>query len=104
MPYSAEDFAKHRTSTANATSAAAAPPAAPLTAPSGQNPADYDAAFRGRGGHTKFADPCSVAREESMRCLNDNAYDKTKCTAYRDCKKTWLEQRREDRRAGKDVA
>ncbi|GAA5956256.1 hypothetical protein JCM8115_001669 [Rhodotorula mucilaginosa] len=77
-------------------------------APTGQKPTSYDDAFRSREAHTKFADPCALAREESMKCLDKNAYDKSKCTrffeAYRDCKKDWLSQRREDRRAGLDVA
>ncbi|KAJ8294954.1 Cytochrome c oxidase-assembly factor COX23, mitochondrial [Rhodotorula toruloides] len=114
-----------------------APIPQPQLAPSGQTPGSYTEAFRGREAHTKFADPCEIARQESMRCLNDNSYDKGKCTEvrcpaaadltsskqcapslplddvgwstdvlqqYRDCKKTWLDQRREDRRAGKDVA
>ncbi|BGO99421.1 hypothetical protein RTBOTA2_002681 [Rhodotorula toruloides] len=85
-----------------------APIPQPQLAPSGQTPGSYTEAFRGREAHTKFADPCEIARQESMRCLNDYSYDKGKCTeffqAYRDCKKTWLDQRREDRRAGKDVA
>ncbi|BGP47805.1 Mitochondrial copper homeostasis protein [Rhodotorula kratochvilovae] len=86
------------------------PPAepTPLSAPAGAKPFDYNETLRSRGGHTKFADPCSLAREESMKCLDRNAYDRSKCTdffqAYRDCKSTWLNQRREDRRAGKDVA
>ncbi|GAA5903736.1 hypothetical protein JCM8208_006562 [Rhodotorula glutinis] len=82
--------------------------AAPTAPPGGASPSDYNDTLRSRGGHTKFADPCSVAREESMRCLDRNSYDRSKCNeffqAYRDCKKTWLDQRREDRRAGKDVA
>ncbi|POY70119.1 hypothetical protein BMF94_6893 [Rhodotorula taiwanensis] len=79
-----------------------------LPLPTGQKPTSYTDAFRGREAHTKFADPCALAREESMKCLDKNAYDKQKCTtffeAYRDCKKDWLNQRREDRRAGLDVA
>ncbi|GAA5870713.1 hypothetical protein JCM1840_006782 [Sporobolomyces johnsonii] len=88
--------------------AAAAPPPSAPPVPTGQKPASYTDAFRGREAHTKFADPCAVAREESMKCLDRHAYDKPKCNeffqAYRDCKKEWLNQRREDRRAGKDVA
>ncbi|CEQ40237.1 SPOSA6832_01836 [Sporobolomyces salmonicolor] len=86
--------------------AAAAPPPSPTPAPvpTGQKPSSYTDTFRGRDAHSKFADPCEVAREESMRCLDRHAYDKSKCTEYRDCKKEWLNQRREDRRAGRDVA
>ncbi|GAA5849471.1 hypothetical protein JCM8547_000464 [Rhodosporidiobolus lusitaniae] len=110
MAYTKADFESART---------AAPPPPPASssssasftadaAPTGAKPGDYDQILRSRERHTKFADPCAVAREESMRCLDKNAYDKAKCTeffqAYRDCKSTWLEQRREDRRQGKDVA
>ncbi|GAA5966669.1 hypothetical protein JCM3765_007268 [Sporobolomyces pararoseus] len=80
----------------------------PADTPTGARPTSYDDAFRGREAHSKFADPCAQAREESMKCLDRHSYDKPKCTeffqAYRDCKKEWLNQRREDRRAGKNVA
>ncbi|ORY92566.1 hypothetical protein BCR35DRAFT_298024 [Leucosporidium creatinivorum] len=76
--------------------------------PTGQKPGSYNDSFRGRSAHTEFADPCELARQESMTCLDRNSYNKSKCVdffqAYRDCKKVWLEQRREDRRQGKDVA
>ncbi|KAM0787599.1 hypothetical protein ACM66B_003667 [Microbotryomycetes sp. NB124-2] len=76
--------------------------------PTGQKPAPYSDKFTGRSAHSEFADPCETARQESMKCLDRNSYNKSKCVdffqAYRDCKKTWLEQRRADRRAGKDVA
>ncbi|BGP15820.1 hypothetical protein JCM10213_005696 [Rhodosporidiobolus nylandii] len=114
MAYTKEDFERFRPSShpssSSASSSSTAPPA-PLTSdgpPTGAKPDDYTTVLRGREAHSKFADPCSRAREESMNCLNENAYDKAKCTtffqAYRDCKKTWLEQRREDRRQGRDVA
>lgn len=36
-----------------------------------------------------------------MKCLDDNAYDRSKCTdvfsQYRECKKAWINQRRNDR-------
>lgn len=39
-----------------------------------------------------------------MKCLDKNGYDRDKCTdffrAYKECKKQWLEDRREDRRNG----
>ncbi|SCV67758.1 BQ2448_5369 [Microbotryum intermedium] len=76
--------------------------------PTGQAPASYNDAFRSRSAESEFADPCEIARQQSMKCLDRNSYNKSKCTdffqAYRDCKQTWLTQRREDRRAGKDVA
>lgn len=40
------------------------PPVDPsLPAPTGQKPTSYDDAFRSREAHTKFADPCALARE-----------------------------------------
>ncbi|GAA5970796.1 hypothetical protein JCM11641_004458 [Rhodosporidiobolus odoratus] len=109
MAYSKDDFTGARFSKpAEPSTSSSSAADGENTTPTGVKPADYTNTLRGRGAHTEFADPCAVAREESMKCLNDNAYDKAKCTdffmAYRDCKKTWLEQRREDRRAGKDVA
>ncbi|KAI5480824.1 protein of MTCP1 family [Pseudohyphozyma bogoriensis] len=87
-------------------STATAPAAQPQ--PTGQTPRSYTETFRGRSAHSQFADPCEEARKQSMKCLDDNAYNKSKCTnffqAYRDCKSDWLNQRREDRRAGRDVA
>jgi hypothetical protein len=35
----------------------------PADTPSNARPTSYDDAFRGRGAHTKFADPCAQARE-----------------------------------------
>ncbi|KAM0746054.1 hypothetical protein T439DRAFT_360633 [Meredithblackwellia eburnea MCA 4105] len=84
------------------------PPPRAKAAPTGQIPADYNDTLRSREAISKFADPCETARKESMKCLDDNSYQKSKCTdffqAYRDCKKDWLDQRRADRRAGMDVA
>ncbi|KAH9991132.1 hypothetical protein BJV77DRAFT_946650, partial [Russula vinacea] len=48
--------------------------------------------------------PCAEASKASMDCLNRHDYDRDKCLdffqAYRDCKKAWMNQRKEDRRAG----
>ncbi|KAI0741883.1 hypothetical protein C8Q80DRAFT_163182 [Daedaleopsis nitida] len=56
---------------------------------------------------SKFVDPCAEASKASMDCMNHNDYDRDKCLdyfqAYRDCKKAWMEQRKADRRAGKQV-
>lgn len=53
-------------------------------------------------------DPCDVARKESMKCLDKNNYNREACSDffrnYRECKKTWLDQRREDRRNGLDAS
>jgi hypothetical protein len=40
-------------------------------APTGQKPTSYDDAFRSREAHTKFADPCALARE--VRICTRNA-------------------------------
>lgn len=70
-------------------------------------PLNYHEQFSGRQAVSQFIDPCAAASKASMDCLNRNDYDKTACfgyfQAYRECKKAWLEQRKADRRAGKDV-
>ncbi|KZT27871.1 hypothetical protein NEOLEDRAFT_1059840 [Neolentinus lepideus HHB14362 ss-1] len=47
--------------------------------------------------------PCENAAKASYDCLNRHDYDRDKCLdffqAYRDCKKTWMDQKKEDRRA-----
>lgn len=52
-------------------------------------------------------DPCEDARKDSMRCLDKNNYDRDACTdffkSYRECKKKWLDQRRQDRRDGREA-
>ncbi|XP_006462005.1 hypothetical protein AGABI2DRAFT_206142 [Agaricus bisporus var. bisporus H97] len=57
---------------------------------------------------SKFIDPCHEASKASMDCLNKNNYNRDSCLdyfqAYRDCKKAWLQQRREDRRAGRPTS
>ncbi|TFK71657.1 hypothetical protein BDN72DRAFT_793634 [Pluteus cervinus] len=68
-------------------------------------PLDYKEQFQGRKVTSQFVDPCAAASKASMDCLNRNDYDRNACLdyfqAYRDCKKTWIEQRKADRRAGK---
>ncbi|SOV01617.1 related to COX23 - protein with function in mitochondrial copper homeostasis [Ustilago sp. UG-2017a] len=50
---------------------------------------------------SKFTDPCAHAAKLSMKCLDDHAYDRSKCgdifNQYRECKKAWINQRRQDR-------
>ncbi|GAK66267.1 cytochrome c oxidase-assembly factor cox23 [Moesziomyces antarcticus] len=50
---------------------------------------------------SKYTDPCAHAAKLSMKCLDDNAYDRSKCAdafnQYRECKKAWINQRRTDR-------
>ncbi|KAF8519001.1 hypothetical protein BU17DRAFT_66163 [Hysterangium stoloniferum] len=76
-----------------------------VPAPENSIPQDYRETFQGRQSVTKWADPCDHASKASLECLNRNDYDRDKCTeffrAYRECKIAWLNQRREDRRAGR---
>ncbi|EPQ26662.1 uncharacterized protein PFL1_05642 [Pseudozyma flocculosa PF-1] len=71
-----------------------------------QQPDDYSKPedfVKVMGGKTpsKFTDPCAKAAKQSMKCLDDNNYDRTKCgevfNQYRECKKAWTNQRRTDR-------
>ncbi|KAH9924751.1 uncharacterized protein B0H18DRAFT_1119772 [Fomitopsis serialis] len=68
-------------------------------------PDDYRERLQGRIT-TKFVDPCDRAAKASMDCLNRNEFDREQCLdffqAYRDCKKDWLDQRKADRRAGRE--
>ncbi|KAF8349518.1 hypothetical protein F5887DRAFT_1270347 [Amanita rubescens] len=68
-------------------------------------PLNYKEQFEGRHVASKFIDPCAAASEASMECMNRNDYDRDACLdyfqAYRDCKKAWIQQRKEDRRAGR---
>lgn len=68
-------------------------------------PLNYREQFQGRHVSSKFIDPCAAAAKASMDCLNRHDYDRESCLdyfqAYKDCKKTWVEQRKEDRRAGR---
>ncbi|EGN96594.1 hypothetical protein SERLA73DRAFT_58401 [Serpula lacrymans var. lacrymans S7.3] len=71
-------------------------------------PLNYREHFAGRETYTKHTDPCESAAKASMACMDRNSYDRDKCLdffqAYRDCKKTWLDQRKADRRAGRDAS
>ncbi|KAH8111021.1 hypothetical protein DFH11DRAFT_709359 [Phellopilus nigrolimitatus] len=72
-----------------------------------RKPLNYKEHFKARKNVvTKFVDPCEHASRASLRCLNENNYERVKCKAffeaYNDCKKSWLEQRREDGLSGKD--
>ncbi|KAF4610601.1 hypothetical protein D9613_006835 [Agrocybe pediades] len=71
-------------------------------------PLDYKEQFAGRKVSSQFIDPCAAASKASMDCLNRNDYNRDACLeyfqAYRDCKNTWIQQRKADRRAGKPGA
>ncbi|KAH9945704.1 hypothetical protein B0H21DRAFT_743639 [Amylocystis lapponica] len=68
-------------------------------------PKNYVAQFQGRHVTSKFIDPCEDAAKASMDCLNRHDYNRDECLdffrAYRDCKKSWIDQRKADRRAGR---
>ncbi|EDO32380.1 predicted protein [Nematostella vectensis] len=59
---------------------------------------------RWRDGHTN---PCQKEAKDSMKCLDENNYMKSKCQAYFDaysaCKKAWNERKAERRRKGLPV-
>ncbi|KZP34580.1 hypothetical protein FIBSPDRAFT_11293 [Athelia psychrophila] len=63
-----------------------------LNPASNLKPDDYRQAFQSREIYTKHTDPCAEASKATMKCLDRNNYDKTKCTeffqAYTECKKT----------------
>ncbi|RXW22407.1 hypothetical protein EST38_g3470 [Candolleomyces aberdarensis] len=71
-------------------------------------PADYKKTFANKRVPSQFADPCAEASKASMDCLNRNNYDRDACLeyfqAYRECKNAWIQQRKEDRRAGRPTA
>ncbi|KAG1460338.1 hypothetical protein G6F56_005976 [Rhizopus delemar] len=66
-------------------------------------PQDFNDKFRDKA-ITKYMNPCALEEKQSMKCLDQNNYDKTKCDfyflQYRECKKKWMEERRRLRRAG----
>ncbi|KAF9300331.1 Mitochondrial copper homeostasis protein [Mortierella antarctica] len=51
---------------------------------------------------SQYMDPCRAQTKASMKCMDDNNYDKKRCTRffkdYTDCKKKWMESLREERR------
>ncbi|KAG0299812.1 Mitochondrial copper homeostasis protein [Dissophora globulifera] len=59
-----------------------------------------------KGYHAKaqsqYMDPCQAQTKASIKCMDDNNYDKRKCTRffkdYSDCKKKWMASLREERR------
>ncbi|KAI5783548.1 cytochrome c oxidase-assembly factor cox-23 [Geopyxis carbonaria] len=51
---------------------------------------------------SEYFDPCQEAANRSYRCLARNQGDKDMCAdyfqAYRDCKKRWTDERKEEKR------
>ncbi|KAI7886068.1 hypothetical protein K492DRAFT_203606 [Lichtheimia hyalospora FSU 10163] len=72
-------------------------------------PPDFNDKFK-KKETTKYMNACALEEKQSMKCLDKNNYDKSKCEyyflQYRECKKKWasridkLEERRKLRRAG----
>ncbi|CCC09624.1 hypothetical protein SMACR_03656 [Sordaria macrospora] len=57
--------------------------------------------FEGKS-RSEYLDPCQEAAQRSIKCLHRNQGDRTMCSdyfeAYRDCKRLWIEKRREQKR------
>ncbi|KIM59339.1 hypothetical protein SCLCIDRAFT_126383, partial [Scleroderma citrinum Foug A] len=55
----------------------------------------------------RLISPCEDAAKASLTCMDRNEYDRDKCQdffqAYRDCKRAWLLERWNDRRAGRET-
>ncbi|EJD47892.1 hypothetical protein AURDEDRAFT_46690, partial [Auricularia subglabra TFB-10046 SS5] len=69
-------------------------------------PQNYQEVFDGRMVVTKFVDPCEDAARAAEQCMLRTG-ERDRCLdffqAYRDCKGTWLEQRR-NRHRNKQLA
>ncbi|KAI9268860.1 hypothetical protein BDA99DRAFT_502834 [Phascolomyces articulosus] len=80
-----------------------APPPPKPTFDEFSTPSDFNDKFK-KKETTKYMNPCALEEKQSMKCLDKNNYDKSKCDyfflQYRECKKKWLEERRQLRRAG----
>ncbi|KAJ7594938.1 hypothetical protein C8J56DRAFT_928018 [Mycena floridula] len=70
-------------------------------------PINYRKVWAARQAVSQFADPCDGARQASMACLSKTG-DRNQCMeyfqAYKDCKQLFLDQLKEDRRAGKRIS
>ncbi|KAJ2961100.1 hypothetical protein NQZ79_g3663 [Umbelopsis isabellina] len=55
-------------------------------------PSDFNDNFK-KKETTKYMNPCELEEKQSMKCLDKNNYDKSKCEfyflQYRECKKKW---------------
>jgi cytochrome c oxidase assembly protein subunit 23 len=56
-------------------------------------PSDFNDNFK-KKETTKYMNPCEMEEKQSMKCLDKNNYDKSKCEyyflQYRECKKQWV--------------
>ena len=70
-----------------------APPPPKPTFDEFSTPNDFNDKFK-RKETTKYMNPCALEEKESMKCLDKNNYDKSKCDyyflQYRECKKKWV--------------
>ncbi|KXL48644.1 MAG: hypothetical protein FE78DRAFT_29013 [Acidomyces sp. 'richmondensis'] len=52
--------------------------------------------------NSEYFDPCQEAADRSWKCLRRNGGDRLLCTdyfdAYKECKKRWMEERKEAKR------
>ncbi|KAI5850073.1 hypothetical protein BZA05DRAFT_400836 [Tricharina praecox] len=98
------------TSTSTSTPTPPPPPPHPTPSQPGADPASSSAPTEYARGRERFQskqrseyfDPCQAAAERSLKCLHRNKGDKEFCSdyfqAYRDCKKRWTEERKEEKR------
>lgn len=56
-------------------------------------PKDFNEKFKAKET-TKYMNPCAVEEKASMKCLDENNYDKRQCDyyfmQYKECKKKWV--------------
>jgi len=52
--------------------------------------------------NSEYFDPCQEAADKSLKCLRRNGGDRLMCTdyfdAYKECKKNWMEEMKEEKR------
>lgn len=67
------------------------PPKPEFNEPS--TPKDFNKKFKEKP-LTKYMNPCAVEEKQSMKCLDENNYDKRACDyyfmQYKECKKKWV--------------
>lgn len=56
-------------------------------------PKDFNQKFKVKET-TKYMNPCALEEKQSMKCLDENNYDKRQCDyyfmQYKECKKKWV--------------
>ncbi|KAM0722000.1 hypothetical protein Q7P37_002926 [Cladosporium fusiforme] len=52
--------------------------------------------------YSEYFDPCQEAADKSLKCLRRNGGDREMCQdyfeAYKECKKNWMEEMKEEKR------